>query len=456
MVGRLGANLTEDGGARLADDRRIARTRPWRRPVRSAILQRVTMRTRAPVSAALGAALLVGSVPPGAADARPELGPPAFRVLLRDGSVAEGRFGSLDAAAGVLALDGRKLGFTDVVSVSGPAPAESATGVALHLVGGDIVRGEVVGGDEAGETVVVRSAVLGEVPVFIDRVERLVFLDRISTGQRADFAVPEDADEGEGLFVPARRGFDVIVGAVHRFAADGILFEARGDDEPRLRGFGELAGFALRGGEGPEEAPAWQLVTASGDRVGVDWVGADEEVLTFVLESGAEVQLRAAQVAALTPVGPQVRFLSDMVPAAVTESSSSGGGDADALRPFCRDRSVVGGALRASGRGFGKGLGVHARSVLSYTVPDGVAALVGVVSLDDSVLALPVRGVVDVQVRIAGSVAFERKGLAAGASPVALGRLPAAPGQSIELVVDFGPGLDLGDRLDWLGVAFVR
>ncbi|MDA0934191.1 MAG: NPCBM/NEW2 domain-containing protein [Planctomycetota bacterium] len=414
------------------------------------------MRTRAPVSAALGAALLVGSVPPGRADAHPQVGPPTFQVLLRDGSLADGRFESLDAEAGFLALGGRKLELADVVSVSGPAPAESPSGVALHLVGGDVIRGEVVGGDEAGETVVVRSVVLGEVPVFIDRVERLVFLDRVAPGQRADFAVPEDADEGEGLFVPARRGFDVIVGAVHRFAADGILFEARGDDEPRLRGFGELAGFALRGGEGPEEAPAWQLVTVSGDRVGVDWVGAGEEELTFVLESGVEVRLRATEVAALTPVGPRVRFLSDIEPTAVVERSSSGGGDAEALRPFRCDRSVIGGALRASGRGFGKGLGVHARSVLTFTVPEGVAALVGVVSLDDSVLALPVRGVVDVQVRIADSVVFEQRGLAAGASPVALGRLPAAPGQSVELVVDFGPGLDLGDRLDWLGVAFVR
>jgi hypothetical protein len=49
---------------------------------------------------------------------------------------------------------------------------------------------------------------------------------------------------------------------LHRFAPEGILFEARGDDVPKLRPYGDVAGFALRDGEGPERGAAWQLVTA--------------------------------------------------------------------------------------------------------------------------------------------------------------------------------------------------
>ncbi len=412
-------------------------------------------RTRTPVSAALGAALLVGLGPIDAARHTTPRGPTPFRVLLRDGSLVDGRFRALDRETGVLQLDGRKLRRDDVVSVSGPAPVEARQGVVLHLVGGDLLRGELVGGDEAGETVVVRSSVLGEVPVFIDRVARIVFVERVGAGQDDRFAVPDDVDEAEGLFVPARRGFDVIVGAVQRFQSDGVVFEARGDDAPRLRPYADLAGFALRDGDGPEVPMPWQLLTASGDRVGVDWIAAGEEEWTFALESGAEVRLPPVQVAALTPRSESVRFLSDLEPVAVEERSSFGGGDGEVLRPFRRDRSVVGGALCAFERGFGKGVGVHARSVLTYTVPEGVGAVVGIVALDDSVLGLPVRGLVDVRVTVGGEPVFERAGLAAGADPAVLGRLRVEAGQQVEFIVDFGPGLDLGDRVDWLALAFV-
>jgi hypothetical protein len=434
--------------------RPFAWSRLWRRPRLSAILRRVTIRSRAPVRAALGAALLVGLAPVEPPGSGAPSGPPAFRVLLRDGSWVEGRFRELDTADGTVTLDGRELRLSDVVSLSGPAPAEAVGGVELQLVGGDVLRGEVVGGDEAGETIVVRSPVLGEVPVYVDRVARLVFLDRVAAGQNADFSIPDDVDEGEGLFVPARRGFDLIVGAVHRFGPEGVLFEARGDASPRLRPYGEVAGFALRDGEEPERESAWRLVTAAGDRVGVDWIGGSEQELTFVLESGAEVRIPSGQLAALTPLGTDIRFVSDLEPVGVEERSSFGG-DGEVLRPYRADRSVVDGPLCASGQGFGKGIGVHARSVLTFAAPAGVTALVGVVALDDSVLGLPVRGVVDVQVRVDGARSFERAGLAAGTAPVALGRIPVRPGMKVELVVDFGPGLDLGDRVDWLAVAFV-
>jgi hypothetical protein len=415
----------------------------------------VVIRSRAPVSVALGAALVVGWMPVDPAPRDVPRGPTAFQVLLRDGSLAEGRFRGLDGARRALTLDGRQIALADVVSVSGPAPEEAEGGVVLHLVGGDVLRGEIVGGDDAGETVTLRSAVLGDVPVFIDRVSRLVFLDRVARGQKAEFAVPEDADEGEALFVPARRGFDLIVGAVHRFGPAGVLFEARGDDAPRLRPYEDLAGFALRDGEGPEEPMPWLLVTASGDRIGVDWVGGGEAEMAFVLESGAELRLPSIQVASLTPLGTGIRFVSDLDPVAVDERSSFGGGDGEVLRPFRRDRSVIDGALQAFDHGFGKGLGVHSRSVLTFAVPAGSSALVGIVALDDSVLGLPVRGIVDVRVRVGGATVFERIGLAAGAGPAVLGRLPVAAGQEVELVVDFGPGLDLGDRVDWLALAFV-
>jgi hypothetical protein len=75
--------------------------------------------------------------------------------------------------------------------------------------------------------------------------------------------------------------------------------------------------------------------------------------------------------------------------------------------------------------------------------------------LDDSALALPVRGTVDVRVVAGTATLFEAKELAAGTSPRATGLLPVKPGQLLTLEVDYGKGRDLGDRVDWLMPVFL-
>jgi hypothetical protein len=102
------------------------------------------------------------------------------------------------------------------------------------------------------------------------------------------------------------------------------------------------------------------------------------------------------------------------------------------------------------------GLGVHARSALAWRVPEGVRALTGMVAVDDSALGLPVRGAVAVTIRQTDEVLLRIDELAAGTPPRALGRLAVRPGATLRLEVDFGPGLDLGDRVDWLGLTFLE
>lgn len=68
---------------------------------------------------------------------------------------------------------------------------------------------------------------------------------------------------------------------------------------------------------------------------------------------------------------------------------------------------------------------------------------------------LPARGDVDIAVLVDGKPVVERSGVRGGA-PTELGTLPVRAGSRLTLRVDFGHGLDLGDRVDWLHAALVR
>jgi hypothetical protein len=199
-----------------------------------------------------------------------------------------------------------------------------------------------------------------------------------------------------------------------------------------------------------EESPAAILLTRTGDRVGVRPRAFTAEGVACELESGRVAEVRYADLACLCLLG-RGRFLSDLEPDEVVEA----GFDAPVLYPYRRDRSVLGGALMAAGRTHGKGLGVHSRSRISFTVPAGVTTFWTRVAVDDSAAELPFRADVDVRVLLAGKVVFEQQGLRVGQAPLDTGLLPVAPGQRLSLEVGFGAGRELGDRVDWLSPVFL-
>jgi hypothetical protein len=230
--------------------------------------------------------------------------------------------------------------------------------------------------------------------------------------------------------------------------------------------------MTIRGGVEAETGGDWLLITATGDRLRVELTEVTNTAMLFASEFGA-MSLRHTQVAALTRVAGERRFLSDIEPVRVVESGSESGVQAEAggggkpLFTYRTDRTVTGGVLaedRSSADGFlvvdghtyGKGLGVHSRCVLTYRVPAGMGRFHAKVAIDDEVKSLGVKGDVDVRVCMGDAVLFEKKGLRRGQAPVSLGLLKVQAGALLSLEVDFGKGMFLGDRVDWLTAVFLR
>lgn len=349
----------------------------------------------------------------------------------------------------------RSLLISGLLGLHGRAPRPVGEAV-VRLVGGDELRGAVEGGDAAGETFVLRSPTLGPITVRIDRIQRIEFVDRIGGGVREEMRVPEDADAQEALFRKADRGFDTILGAIHRFEKRGVLFEWTEGEEPRLFPYETLAGIALAGGEGPPTPMPVRLLTRSGDVLGVELLGVGPEGFRLRAEGGVELRLDPADVAALTWEGPDRWFLSDLEPVRVEERGSHLAEGAVPLYRHRADRSVTGGFLTVGGRAFGKGLGTHSRCVLTYRVPAGARRFWTLVGLDDEVLRLPVRAVATVSIHYDGKVVFGPASVQSGGPLLDPGPLRVEPGKLLTLEVDFGPGWFLGDRVDWPMAVFLR
>ena len=358
--------------------------------------------------------------------------------------------------------------WNEILSLEGPAPRVTAP-VAIYLVGGDEIKGEIVGGDEFGDTFLVRAPVMRlrdepiEIPV--DRLRTLIYRDRAPWATPTDFAISEDSEYDEAVFVKVRRGFDVNSGQLDRFDEEGIQFVDSGRSTPRQFRTERMSGITIRGGLPPDEPGSWLLVTTHGDRLRVDVKVVTPVAIQFESEFG-ELLLGCERIASLTLLGSDRSFLSDMSPERVEETGNPGG-DGPTLLTFQKDRTVSGGVLNMArspmdgylvvdGRTYGKGLGVHSRCVLTYRVPEGMTRFHAKVGIDDEVRTLGVRGNVDIRVHSGEKDLFNREGMSRGGPAESLGVLEVEPGSLLPPEVGFGKGLFIGDRVDWLSAVFIK
>ena len=326
----------------------------------------------------------------------------------------------------------------DLLSVR-VAAAHAPELLRVELVGGDVVHGAIAGGDEDGNALELLSPSLGKISLSIDRLAAVV-----QHGVHAsDQILPDDVDEG--IYLRTSRGYDLVAGTLHRFGSQGISFQSSAVAEPVWFSARKFSSLRLRGGEEREKVAPVVLLTRTADRLGVTMQSCSEQGLDVTIDGGAAVHLPWADVASLC-FEKDVVHLSSLKPSQVVESGFEG----EVVYSWRRDRNVVGGELLALGRAYGRGLGVHSRSRLSFEVPAGATHFRTRVALDDSVADLPIKAHAEVRVLLGNTLLFESSDLNLGQAPLDAGLHPVKAGATITLEVDFGRGRDIGDRVNWL------
>jgi len=143
----------------------------------------------------------------------------------------------------------------------------------------------------------------------------------------------------------------------------------------------------------------------------------------------------------------KVVYLSDMKPAEVKETPYL-----DGSFPFRADHSVSGTPIRLAGRGFRRGLGVHSKSELTYTLDGGYAEFRASIGVDDAVAG---QGSVVFRVFGDDKLLFESPVVRGGDIPAEV-KVPTKGVLLLRLEVDYADNGDVADHADWADARVVR
>jgi len=177
----------------------------------------------------------------------------------------------------------------------------------------------------------------------------------------------------------------------------------------------------------------------------------------FELEVSAEFKLAASEPDAgleklvfLQPLGRGVAYLSDLEPLSYRHIPYL-----NVAWPFREDRNVLGGRLRAGGKLYTKGLGMHAPSRLAYRLDKPYRRFAAQIAIDD---ATGLRGSVVFRVYVhrdgKWQPAFASETIRGGQAPVEIA-VDLEGAKAITLIVDYADRGDVLDHADWLDAHLV-
>ena len=350
-----------------------------------------------------------------------------------------------EAAAALVRFEG--------LETAPPSTAQEAACVVQLAHGVGVARGELLGGD--GEELDLRLAGGSRLRLQIEELASLRVPGRVPS----DWTQPIVAGEsGDRLYRTRGLGLDRIDGTVEGFDAEGVTMDTQlGSKSFPWR---EVAALFVEVFE-EEEAPRTDASAAvvvdlfDGTRLPGRLLRLSADGVELETRGGCGLRLAPEVVAEVFFLDAGLAFLSELEPASEVATSPFGD-DLGMSWPVRRDRSTTGGPLRAGGRIWSRGLGVHAPSRVEYSLGGAWSGLRGSVAVDDEVLHLPARGSVRFRIHGDGELLWESAVLRGGDEPVAFPELDVEDVQTLLLEVDMAEELHAGDRADWLRLILVR
>ncbi len=204
--------------------------------------------------------------------------------------------------------------------------------------------------------------------------------------------------------------------------------------------------------------------TRDGSRVTATSVSLSQAGLEVVTAWGAKLTIARENVAAIQTLGGRATYLSDL-----TASGYKHVPYLSTAWPLSGDRHVGGGRMRAGGREFLKGIGMHSAASATYALDKPYRRFEAELAIDDSVFGddstradrrRPPRGSVVFRVYTDGGdggwkLRHTSETIRGGDEPTAVS-VDIAGAKRISLIVDFADRADEHDRADWLDARLVK
>jgi hypothetical protein len=327
---------------------------------------------------------------------------------------------------------------------------EPSRGVYVVTAGGGLIVVDSV--DIKNEHVGGQSPTFGQLRLPIDVVAGVVLrppADRtagdkllarvLAGGGRGDRLVLDNGDELSGTLTAldgAKAILQTDAGSIEvkLDTLRAVLFDPTLVNRPLAEGLRAVVGFQ------------------DGSRVVAQELVARGDTARLKLAAGVELEAPTASIVALQIFGGRATYLSDLKPASYRHIPYL-----QLTWPYHADRGATGSLLRAAGRLYLKGLGMHSPSRITYDLDEPYRRFEAQVAIDEQAGR---RGSVDFRVFVDdGSGQWHERaasGIVRGGDPPKSISVDLDGAKRISLLVDFA---DRGDELDhanWLDARLVR
>jgi len=242
---------------------------------------------------------------------------------------------------------------------------------------------------------------------------------------------------------------DRVEGEIQGVTAGKVNIEL-GSGKPVPLDISRVYGMALKPRDRPTETRSGLVLSidlGGGERLTGRWVKLDADVLTVKLDWDRPLDIPIASISSLEVKNGKLVYLSDLKAAEVRETPYL-----DGSFPFRADRSVAGRPMRLGGRPFRRGLGVHSKSDLTYTLDGGYQTFNATIGVDDAVT-----GQGSVLFRVFGDdkLLYESPVMRGGDTPQDI-NVPVKGVLLLRLEVDYADNGDVADHADWAEARLLR
>jgi hypothetical protein len=380
--------------------------------------------------------------------------PPAFTAIGTGDDTPTGALVaiSLSLGAQVKAAGGEKTvrGLVSLRRPETPLPA-LPVGAQLITAAGDRVPGSVRGGD--AKVLQFRPNVgSDDWPIALEAVAA-VWLAAPPADTPADPAKYTWLVGTPPRDVLLYRNGDAVRGALNGFTTVGVRFTPDGGAarEVALKDLAAVGFNPQFARARKPKGPYAHLVLTDGTRLNVTELAVKDGALVAKAVCGprtnppdtATIEIPLSKIVALDVLQGPATYLSDLKPKKAEVAGFLGDG-----WPWAADRTVRGRPIRLLTRDgestFDKGLGTHAKTVLTYELGKEFTRFESLVGLD---AATGKRGRADVRILLDGKEVAALKALAAG--PAVPLKVDIRGAKELTLVVDFGPTGDVQADVNW-------
>lgn len=308
----------------------------------------------------------------------------------------------------------------------------SRSDLVFALADGSLLRGTVIGAD--GERLTLQTAD-GQVGYAARGELRAIYGPPADQDTAAAAEAARGAGDGEEDIAIVARGEKALTlrGRAQGLTQDGVRFQWNNRESTLPWARVAAVVFAAP----PTRSASSRVTLRSGEVIGGRIVSGDERSIKIRSAVFDGYVAAWSDIARIDCESDRVRYLSDMRPALYR------------FDPFFTreweyglDRTLDGRPLRVAGVAFDKAVVLHSRGLIQFDIGgafDRFATSVGIVDGHPNASA-------HVLISVDGRPMWENERVVAGAEPIEV-NIAVPRGRTLELFVDFGEALDLGDHV---------